>query len=861
MTHVSRLIPSGPNIFRIATAVVALLVVASAGAETVVSVTPALGSLQNALNTVPEGGVIELAAGTYAAPLGGFTVFARIPDGAVAGFTMRAAKNAAVVLTGSDRAEIFVITTPRLITFEGLTFRNGRATTNGRAGAMSMNGAYASFFSCTFDANVGEAPAFGSGALWIYNSSVSFQGCTWTNNTSKHFGAGMSAAESRVFIRDSRFVHNRSNVPGHSSFSTGGAIHGHNSTIRIDNTRFEDNQAGYVGGAIYALGEWREPYSQPTAELVVNNCLFLRNATVKDPSGTLSSPTNGGAVMTENQIRGQFSNSRFISNSSNQGGAISGYRSSSDIDNCTFHANVAAGSGPSDGFGGSIFVLSADKPEQTTGFGTINRPSARLSVTDSLFQGAGGGAISGRQGGGIFIAGDLNSAFGIGVTKNGTADSNRAVVSLKRVLFADLATQHTSLGTGGAMTGDFIDLTVDETIVQNCTTSHHGGGFQLITYSVGKITNTTFAQNSAGGLGGAFNIFGGLLNMSGCKFLNNGVSGTGGGAAMFGGPVAGNPTKGLPDSELNGAISNCVFSNNTGGAAIYDGNAYSAGPYNRLQYNKNQFFSGALPTFYNGSVGNLSVQALNALILQRADRTSSIKAAVPNVSLASTPVTGAVLMLPATVLQSGAPDEPLPIPSSVTYATSGGSVVLNGVPRPGATGMITTVKDGTQRLDVANTSYGTDAPAGAAVNISTRLPAGSGDKALIAGFIVQGTAPKRVLIRAIGPSLSSSGIQRALQDPTLELFDSRSVSLGRNSDWQLSQIGGLISRDQSLEIGASGIAPSNAREPAMIVTLDPNKPYTAVVGSANGSSGIAIVEVYDLEGVQAAQLANISTRG
>ena len=160
-----------------------------------------------------------------------------------------------------------------------------------------------------------------------------------------------------------------------------------------------------------------------------------------------------------------------------------------------------------------------------------------------------------------------------------------------------------------------------------------------------------------------------------------------------------------------------------------------------------------------------------------------------------------------------------------------------------------------------------------AKNISTRLAVGTNDNVLIGGFIVTGNAPKKVIMRAIGPSLTAYGVPGALQDPTLELYDNRTGALiAKNDDWHTTQIYGVITADQSAEIQASGLMPTDNRESAMIVTLDPNNGdpltghYTAHVLGKNGTTGAALVEVYDLGTASLdvssnAQLANISTRG
>ena len=82
---------------------------------------------------------------------------------------------------------------------------------------------------------------------------------------------------------------------------------------------------------------------------------------------------------------------------------------------------------------------------------------------------------------------------------------------------------------------------------------------------------------------------------------------------------------------------------------------------------------------------------------------------------------------------------------------------------------------------------------------------------MIAGFIVQGSSPKKVLIRAAGPSLTQFGVPNALANPRLELHDSTNT-IGMNDNWQTTQIGGVITSDQVAEIQNSGLAPSDPLE-------------------------------------------------
>jgi hypothetical protein len=145
-------------------------------------------------------------------------------------------------------------------------------------------------------------------------------------------------------------------------------------------------------------------------------------------------------------------------------------------------------------------------------------------------------------------------------------------------------------------------------------------------------------------------------------------------------------------------------------------------------------------------------------------------------------------------------------------------------------------------------------------NISTRMDVGTSDDVLIGGIIIKGNAPKKVIIRAIGPELTQYGVPGALRDPTLELHNGAGAIIGRNDNWGTTIRGGVITSDQVAEIRASGLAPSDSHESAIISTLQPGS-YTAIVRGVNNTTGIALIEVYDLDATADANLANISTRG
>lgn len=124
---------------------------------------------------------------------------------------------------------------------------------------------------------------------------------------------------------------------------------------------------------------------------------------------------------------------------------------------------------------------------------------------------------------------------------------------------------------------------------------------------------------------------------------------------------------------------------------------------------------------------------------------------------------------------------------------------------------------------------------------------------MIGGFIVQGSAPKNVALRGIGPSLAGSGISDVLADPTLELRDASGALLFHNDNWQDDPV-------QAAQLIALNLAPQNPNESGIVAALQPGA-YTAILAGKNNSTGIGLVELYDTNQAASSQLANISTRG
>jgi hypothetical protein len=167
------------------------------------------------------------------------------------------------------------------------------------------------------------------------------------------------------------------------------------------------------------------------------------------------------------------------------------------------------------------------------------------------------------------------------------------------------------------------------------------------------------------------------------------------------------------------------------------------------------------------------------------------------------------------------------------YPTGGCNTAYNSIP-----------------IHLESTKFPTVGPQ--ALNLSTRGLVSVGDNVLIGGFIVTGTDPKKMVLRALGPSLSGFGLSGVLRDPVLNVYNSSRTLIETNDNWQ--------SDPGQVEITANGLAPANLLESATLQTLAPGA-YTVIVTGKDPTPGIGLVELYDLSPLSKSKLANMSTRG
>ena len=153
-------------------------------------------------------------------------------------------------------------------------------------------------------------------------------------------------------------------------------------------------------------------------------------------------------------------------------------------------------------------------------------------------------------------------------------------------------------------------------------------------------------------------------------------------------------------------------------------------------------------------------------------------------------------------------------------------------------------------IHLENTKFPTVGPQ--ALNLSTRGVVSAGDNVLIGGFVVSGTDPKTVVLRALGPSLSGFGLPNVLRDPLLKMYDSSGTLIATNDDWQ--------GDPDHFIVESNGLVPPNLSESAMARSLAPGA-YTVIVTGTDPTPGIGLVELYDISPLSNSTLGNISTRG
>lgn len=665
--------------------------------------------LQSALRSVRDGGVIEMAAGTYAAPARGFGI-----SNARKGFTVRAAARALVVLDGNGRGPVLRYrnndrTRGKLVVFQGLTFRNGLSTAEGEAGGVTVSAAEARFVDCAFLGNVARARSTGGGAMRVLaGSEVTVVNGAWRDNSSPNRGGALEILSSAVTIQGGEFTDNRTNLPGHKPTSPGGAVWILNGSLLVSDVRFERNQAGWTGGAIFAFGHWTDPETVPRTEVTIVRSTFVENQAVPDPCCALGRPTSGGALHAEDQATLRIDHSHFLGNAADMGGAVDAFRAVVEVNGSLFYANRSLLSAERGSAGGAIFLASSDG----SGDGLVNRRPGRLSIRGSLLQGSADSPEPAAHAGGcLAAAGDESRLYGTSaVPAMGSAEENRARVELREVVFANCAAAGSPRGPafGGAVQAALVDLVMEDSLVFESDARGDGAGggaLALQRESMAAISRTTFARNTAQRWGGALFLSGSTVQIDGCDFLGNdvvpGVSerlADSRGAAILAIPLLSPPERA---HDVGGVVSGSRFIDNLG-VAIWDIDPPS-GPVNAMRYDGNQILPGPSGdrVYVNSlaSPGGADISELNGLTVFRSLRPATDKSLVDNVRLFSAPALGTLLAVPPG-LGTGAPGSP---DTFLAYAWAGRSATLGAQPLTARSGLLAVSSAGTHTLTVDGT--------------------------------------------------------------------------------------------------------------------------------------------------------------
>jgi len=342
------------------------------------------------------------------------------------------------------------------------------------------------------------------------------------------------------------------------------------------------------------------------------------------------------------------------------------------------------------------------------------------------------------------------------------------------------------------------------------------------------IKNSTIAGNVATGTGPG-PLSGGIYNIA-----SNGRLGSGSSAAVIitNSTITGNSAPNAPDSaglfnhSLQGTATNATITNCT-----FNGNGVANDHATMTVVN----------TIFDAGTGGATITNINGTLTSLGHNLSSDNGGGFLIAAGDKPNTNPLL---DTLKNNGGPTETMALLSGSPARDAGDDHFAS------ATDQRTYVRSGVSDIGAFEFNGMAVPPPTTLANISTRLRVGIGDHALIAGFIITGAQPKKVLLRALGPSVGFGA--QYLRDPMLELRDGSGALLEINNTW-------LSSPNRQAIIGTT-IPPRDEGEAAIVRKLPPGN-YTAIERGVDNGTGIGVIEVYDLDTYANSKLANISTRG
>ncbi|MFL6520332.1 MAG: choice-of-anchor Q domain-containing protein [Chthoniobacterales bacterium] len=677
---------------------------------------------------------------------------------------------------------------------------------------------------------------------------------TINNLTLTHGAGAIDGKANQLTVDTVRFVDN----VGPSTI--GGGIYSSVGALTVLNCTFTDNQA-QTGGAIYHSG----------AQLKVQSSTFSGNISTRT-----ADPNGGGAIYTEQTSI--ISNSTFSGNSSGYAGGGVFYLGAGTktltVRNCTFTGNSAGK------YGGGLIHLADGGGKVANNIISGNSAPQYADYYD-------GGSITlvTNLVGGNPMLGPLLDRGGVtpthGLLSGSPALNAGTNAEALDINGAALTTDQRGAGFPRILSGT-VDLGAYEgTIPANLPPVNSVPGAQVmnedsvLTFSSGN-GNLIFVSDSdahTNPVQVTLTATNGALTLSGTYRLSfTAGDGNSDSVMTFTGALtdinsALNTMVFTPNANFAGAAAIQIATNdlgNTGtGGALQDSDSINitVNPGNDPPINvvpgPQSVVSGSVLTFSPGNGNAISV--------------SDIDAGANPVAVTLSAINGTLTLSTTSGLSFGNGDGSSDASMSFTGSLPSINAALNGLqfsPNPGVTGAasLQIVSN-----DQGNTGSGgalsdndtinininppppsptpTPPPVGQLANIATRLRVQTDPNVLFGGFIITGNQPKTIIIRAIGPSLPLSG---ALANPVLELHDSSSALVAENDNW--------VDAPNKQAIIDSTIPPPNDLESAILTTLSPGT-YTAILRGVGGTSGIGVVEIYDLSSNSDSKLANISTRG
>jgi predicted outer membrane repeat protein len=715
------------------------------------------------------------------------------------------------------------------LTITGGSLNSGAASD---VGAGVQNAGNLTLSACTISSNNA-----GNGGGGVFNSgTIVLRNCTVANNTTGNSGGGSGVKNVGNATLTSCTIVGNNQVGG----SNVGAGVFNSGTTHVGNTVIAKNATG-AGGADDVAGNFlSDGYNFiGTADASTG----FGTAGSHDQTGTKAALIDPGlSALRDNggptKTMGPFSNSPLV-NQGNSGGLTTDQRGDPRP---IGQASVAGGDGSDIGAvergpqqfpnsGTNLTVTNTDEHNdhecrvddctlaaaiEAGNFIAAN--AAMGAVTIKFAPGLGGVILNTAAPTGLGIVAALNivgpGARVLTISGNNVARVfNVAGGTGNIVNISGLTIANAHINDSGGGISNVANLTLRDCAVLNNSGGSGGGAVNAATM---HVTNCTFAGNQSTGNGGALRNVGDLV-VTNSSFNNN--------TAVSSGAIASFVASG-PAATLN--VVNCTISGNTAsdpsagtGGGIFNGNLSTATVSNTIVANN----TAATGTDVSGAF----TSGGHNLIRITTGSTGFINGN-----------NGDQVGIPAgldTLKNNGGPTDTMALLSSSTAINNGGANAPSADQR------------GYSRFGVSDIgAFEFNGIAPTLANISTRLPVGSGDNVLIAGFIVTGTQPKKVIIRALGPSVPVSG---ALANPVLELY-SGSTILESNDDWM-----GSPNKQAIID---STIPPSSPLESAIVRSVAPGN-YTAIERGVNNGTGIGVIEVYDLDTSANSKLANISTRG